>query len=129
MKYTKDYTSYEQYNYRNEDELPFTAAPHLEYDDKPVPMEHLYEDDRNQGTSKPLKIFKIKFVWSYREGAKNWQEHELNITAKSIKQACFKVHEKLKHKRDLVFYKITGTWEVSFPFGGSSVFDLKQVTV
>ena len=78
-------------------------------------MEHLYEDDTAQEASKPpkpLRTFGIKFVWTYREGTKSWQEHQLNIAAKTIKQACFRVHEKIKPKQGLVFYKIIETWEV-----------------
>ena len=113
---------FEQYSYRAGDELLFGSIPFTEDDEE----ENVLEIPKK--IPKPLKNFKIKFVWKYREGATNWEEHELNLAAKSIKQACFKVHEKIRQKgKDLVFYKIIGTWEMRFLPGSSSVYDLKQV--
>ena len=127
MKYTKDFTSYERYNCREDDELPFTASStYLEYDDKPVPLEYLYKNDRLQETTTPIKKFKIKFVWTYKEGLRTWQEHEINIAAKSVKQAHYKFHEKLRQKEN-IYYKITSTWEISFFQGNPKIIDLRKI--
>jgi len=95
--------SFEKYSYREDDDLPFDPDPFPEDEEEsppPPPKE----------VPKPLKKFLIKFVWTYREGERNWQELALNVTAKSVKQACFKAHEKLRQKSN-VYYKITDALE------------------